>query len=424
MNSKCTMYKYTFLILPFCIGFLLNCKSTEEFTGFSYDPPNVTDTQDKKVQPQHRRVIGAGTPTVWVSNNFEGARLNDFYSVNENTYEVFIEPENAPINNSPWFAFEIWSDTSTTSWIRLNYNNGRHRYVPKITVNDSTYSVEMENTLYDTISKTLTLKLQLSQDPILVSAQRVSSSETYNNWLEEMLAHNFVSQTTIGYSKLGNPIKELMIDETEHGKQVGVLILMSRQHPPEVSGYYAARYFFEEITSNSELSKQFRSQFIVKSYPLINIDGVLNGHWRHNAGGVDLNRDWTNFNQPETKAVRDALLPLLEDPLKKVYYGIDFHSTNENIFYPIEESVPTSPDNLTQRWFPLVQTNNPSAVFAYEEFDTSSPISKNWIYKTFGADALTFEMDDELSMDTIEQIARSSAQSLMTLLLEEKNKVQ
>ena len=44
------MYKYTFLILPFCIGFLLNCKSTEEFTGFSYDPPNVTDTQDKKVQ--------------------------------------------------------------------------------------------------------------------------------------------------------------------------------------------------------------------------------------------------------------------------------------------------------------------------------------------------------------------------------------
>jgi len=118
------------------------------------------------------------------------------------------------------------------------------------------------------------------------------------------------------------------------------------------------------------------------------------------------------------------LLPLLEDPLKKVYYGIDFHSTNENIFYPIEESVPTSPDNLTQRWFPLVRTDNPSAVFAYEEFDTSSPISKNWIYKTFGADALTFEMDDELSMDTIEQIARSSAQSLMTLLLEEKNKVQ
>ena len=157
---------------------------------------------------------------------------------------------------------------------------------------------------------------------------------------------------------------------------------------------------------------------------MINIDGVLNGHWRHNAGGIDLNRDWDNFNQPETKVVRDALLPILDNPSQKVYYGIDFHSTNENIFYPIDEPVKTTPDNITQRWFPLIKADNPSVRFVSEEFDTSSPISKNWMYKTFGSDALTFEMNDILDEETIEQVARSSARSLMKLLLDEKFKLE
>ena len=39
--------------------------------------------------------------------------------------------------------------------------------------------------------------------------------------------------------------------------------------------------------------------------PLANPDGVEQGHWRHNAQGVDLNRDWDRFQQPETRALRD-----------------------------------------------------------------------------------------------------------------------
>ncbi len=416
------MYKYLFLSV--CIAFLLNCKSSEDFTGFSYDPPNVTDTQDKKVYPQHRRIIGAGSPTVWVSNNFESARLSDFYAVNDSTFEVYIEPENAPINNSPWYAFKIWSDTSRSAVIRLNYNNARHRYVPKISVNDSTYSIDMNRSVYDSVSKTLDFQINLSKKPITVSAQPISNSKTYGNWLKKMSQHSFISIDEIGLSKLGNTIKELTIDETNPSTNTGVLIIMSRQHPPEISGYFAARFFIEELASDSELSKEFRTKFIVRSFPLINIDGVMNGHWRHNAGGIDLNRDWENFNQPETQAVKNALLPLLQDPTKTVYYGIDFHSTNENIFYPIEQSVETVPDNVTQRWIPFIQQDNQSVRFVTEEFDTSSPISKNWIYRTFGADAVTFEMHDELPVEIIEQIGRSSARSLMKLLLDEKERTE
>ncbi len=37
--------------------------------------------------------------------------------------------------------------------------------------------------------------------------------------------------------------------------------------------------------------------------PLLNPDGMALGHWRHNLGSVDLNRDWGIFGQPETTAV-------------------------------------------------------------------------------------------------------------------------
>lgn len=415
------MNKFLIFILVFIS--LLNCKSSEEFTGFSYDPPNVTDTQDREVKPQYRRIIGAGNPTVWISNKFEGARVNDFYAINDSTFEVFIEPENFPINNSPWYAFSIWSDTARSAFLRLNYNNARHRYVPKIINNDSLYTIDPDKTFYDSLTQTLEFKVSLTKDPKTIAAQTITDNESFEQWLEFVSGNSFTTVKTIGKSKLGNPIKEVTISEVPNDKEAGVLILMSRQHPPEVSGFLASQFFIEELVSDSKLAKEFRSEFIVRSFPLINIDGVLNGHWRHNAGGVDLNRDWENFNQPETQAVRDALLPILNNSRKKVYYGIDFHSTNENIFYPIEESVKTSPDNITQRWVSFIKTDNPETNFTSEEFDTSSPISKNWIYKTFGADAVTYEVGDELPRETIETISRSAAQSLMKLLLDEKKNI-
>lgn len=409
------------LFLSLIAILLLNCKSSKEFTGFSYDPPNVTDTQDRKVKAQYRRIIGAGDPIVWISNKFEGARANDFYAINDSTFEIYIEPENAPINNSPWYAFSIWSDTARSATLRLNYSNARHRYIPKITVDDSLYSINMANTTYDSINQALEFDIELTKTPKTVSAQIITNSEYYNNWLSKISEQTSVRVSDIGKSKLGNSIKEVTINEVKDGEEAGVLILMSRQHPPEVSGFLASLYFIEELSSGSQLAMDFRDQFIVRSFPLINIDGVLNGHWRHNASGVDLNRDWENFNQPETRAVRDALLPIANNPLQTVYYAIDFHSTNENIFYPIDQSVKTFPDDLTQRWVPYIKEANPNVRFVSEEFDTSSPISKNWIYKTFGSDALTFEMDDVLDENSIKHVARTAAQSLMKLLLEEKN---
>jgi len=92
----------------------------------------------------------------------------------------------------------------------------------------------------------------------------------------------------------------LEIDEANSKK---ALLIISRQHPPEVTGFIAMKSFIETIAGDSEQAKVFRQKFKVYNVPLMNPDGVDNGHWRHNMGGIDLNRDWQAFNQPETRAV-------------------------------------------------------------------------------------------------------------------------
>lgn len=412
--------KLTSLLLGSLLIF--SCKSASEFTGFSYDPPGVTNTIGKKITDQKRRIIGAGNPKVWISNEFEGARAVDFYQVSSDTFEVVIEPENYPINNSPWYGFYIWGNEARPIHLRIAYKKGRHRYVPKVHRNMGglTSSHTIENAIYDSSNGTAAFNLYLEKDAQRISAHLMEGIQFSDLLSEiEMLKYRSVQVDTAGYSNQGRPIIEFTVDDSSYVENKGILALLSRQHPPEVSGYRTYQVFFRTLIGDSELAKTFRQHFVIKSYPIINPDGVVNGHWRHNGAGVDLNRDWTNFNQPETQAIRDALIEEVSDNNRTMYYGIDFHSTNENIFYPILDEIKTSPDNLTQRWYRIVDEVNPTLNFVSEEFDTSSPISKNWFYHTFGSDALTFEVHDELSLDEIQKLGVNSANSLMELLIEE-----
>ena len=51
------------------------------------------------------------------------------------------------------------------------------------------------------------------------------------------------------------------------------------------------------------MSHDFLTKYRILAFPIMNPDGVDLGHWRHNAGGIDLNRDWSKYHQPEIKNV-------------------------------------------------------------------------------------------------------------------------
>lgn len=424
INYSDFMLKYVCVLLGSLL-FVASCGNTKEFTGYSYDPPNVTDTRDKEIQIQNHRVIGVDSPRVWISNEFAGARVNDVFLSDDSSIVIQVEPENFPINNSPWYAFKVWSDTVRSASIQMQYKEGRHRYVPKLLYRSARSSIWKEEMKIpaeiDSSTGIARIEVMLAEEPIILSGQPLYTYKGLMDTLRNrsITGHEYTSLSEIGKSHHGRSIWKLEINEVNPtpDKPVPVLVLVGRQHPPEVTGYQASLIFLEEITSDNDLAQRFRDTFEVQAFPMLNPDGVDMGHWRHNAAGIDLNRDWKNFNQPETQAVRQALLPYKENENKKMFYAIDFHSTNENIFYPINREIETDPDNFTQAWVEKINSDNPDLAFNIEEFEPSSPIAKNWFYRTFGIDAVTYEVDDQMPAEELEEVSRSAARSLMKMLL-------
>jgi len=401
---------------------VVSCSSSKKFTGFSYDPKGSTVTTDKVIHPQHKRTIGIRDDDVWVSNEFAGARMSDFYKVSDSLYRVVIKPEIYPVNDSPWYSFKIWSNTSKHVDLQLTYQHGDHRYVPNLS-HDGIHWKTIDNTNYqaDTLNGTATLSLDISKDTLWVSAQELFTEKNFSSWADSMATQPFVELDTVGYTHDRRPIVKMHIADPKGSTKRGVLIITGRLHPPEVTGEMACKTFIDELTSDTKLASKFRKQFEIWAYPFANPDGVQRGNWRTNGAGVDLNRDWKYFNQPETYSIKNDLLKLKDDSLRKVFYGMDFHSTDENIFYPINRNVSTFPEDFTYAWIDSLRQKFPDYPFEVEPFDTSSPITKNWIYHTFGADAVTYEVNDTVNRDSMRAVTKESAQLIMRGLLNAKN---
>ncbi|WP_069131633.1 M14 family metallopeptidase [Rhodohalobacter halophilus] len=400
------------------------CKSTEEFSGYSYDPEGVTETTDKEIEEQNRRTIGFREDGVWISNEFSGSRVNDVVRVAPYHYELQIRPEISPINNSPWYGFQVWADDSSSVTLELTYTGGRHRYRPDISFDGGESWNKADSTIYrqNRENSSGIISLEVGESPVWISAQVPQTTKEFRQWSDKIALRPFVQRSVAGSSHRGRPIYQLKISEHSDEPVKGVILIYGRQHPPEIPGYLTGLFFIEELVSDSELAQQFRKYFDVWAFPLMNPDGADNGHWRTNAAGIDLNRDWQYFNQPETAAVQRAALPLLNRSDRKVFYAIDFHSTGQTVFYPILEEIDTFPHLFTYRWLDAIRDQLPDLEVNVEPFPTDSPIAKNWSHKTFGVDAVTFEVWDNLPNEELQQLGAESAQLFMTMMIEEFKK--
>ena len=166
---KLASFPYSFLIL---LSFI-SCSSSEEtITSLPYDPPGATITTDKEIFSQYYRTISFSNSGVFVSNEFEGARLNDFYQVDESTYTAVILPENTPINDSPWYAFKLWSIKEKNIKLNITYKDGTHRYRPKISYDGEHWKLyDSTKVSVDTTYNIATLDLKLKADTLWISSQ-------------------------------------------------------------------------------------------------------------------------------------------------------------------------------------------------------------------------------------------------------------
>ncbi|HQV31978.1 MAG TPA: M14 family metallopeptidase, partial [Calditrichia bacterium] len=183
-------------------------------------------------------------------------------------------------------------------------------------------------------------------------------------------------------------------------------------------GTYALLGFLRTICGESDLARQFRREFGVVAIPLMNPDGVAEGHWRHNTGGIDLNRDWLYFNQPETRVARDEFLKIKANPAQQLFMFLDFHSTQRDIFYTMKPELETVPPHFSEQWLAEIQRRLPDYQVRERASGTKSPVSKSWFYLTFGVPSVTFEIGDDTPRESVDRLARVAAEVMMEQLLD------
>ena len=395
---------------------LSSCKTT--YIAKTYDFPKPVDTRTQAIELQEKKVYSIAAQGVYADNLFDGARLNNFESIGDNHFKASFSPENFPINASAYYAFRIWSDKEKSVTLVLDYTKHRHRYHPKISHDGKNWKLLDSSSIKlsaDSISAIL--NIDLSKDTLWIAGQEVQNSTDVKEWIDQKEIHQDVYVSSIGKSRMN---KDLWVMDIHNGdiEKKDIIVILGRQHPPEVTGYFAMQAFIDELLADHLLSNDFRKKYRILVLPLINPDGVDLGHWRHNQGGVDLNRDWAYYRQPENRQIADYIVRQVGEQKSKVVFGLDFHSTFWDVYYTMRE-LPKEMPELKDYWLWSVsealgeKTNEKPS-------NLGAPVSKNWIFTQFGAMGITYEIGDSTPRPFIIKKGKISARELMKLLIFKK----
>ncbi|MEM9208311.1 MAG: M14-type cytosolic carboxypeptidase [Pseudomonadota bacterium] len=350
-----------------------------------------------------------------IDKQFEGGNFHACTVASATRAEILIRPEDEPpINRSPWWAFRFSARSGEAVTVRLDFEHGYARYWPKLSRDGHTWRPAPAETVRR-IDDDAAMEIQLPADegPVWVAAQELLTNAYYDSWLDELRRSDTVDLTLLGRSVMGRPI---FVAET--ARKPEVVYLFGRQHPPEVSGALAMRAFIRTVLGNSDLARRFRERYALVIVPLLNPDGVALGHWRHNVNGIDLNRDWGPFTQPETQGV-GALIDEYDTSRVRPALMLDFHSTRDSLFYTqLAEESSWSIDFATE-WFRRFRLRRPDFVFKHDARPRSGQDNtKNFFFDRYRIPALTYEIGDEEDRAAIADTTPVFAEEMMKLLLE------
>ncbi len=343
------------------------------------------------------------------NDDFSSARLDACEQQSASTYLLTIDPENTPINPSPWYAFTIKSEKKRQVTITIDYGTYKSRYLPKISY-DGEHWQTIEHQVKD---GDLNFQLKLKAGTTWVAGQEIINNAFYQRWLTALDAYPGGKSYVLGHSS-----QMRHIGAFEHrNKSNEWVVITGRMHPPEITGAIALFPFVETLLTEPQWAAAFQARFNLLVVPNLNPDGVEHGNWRHNANGIDLNRDWLKFEQAETQLVRDKLNQIVAAG-GKIIYAIDFHSTSKNIFYTMPVDYGLKPAGLTTDWLQALNQLTPD--FKVIQQPGSNPdkgVFKQYIADQFGAHAITYEMADNYDRTKIRAVAQKAAISFMQTLL-------
>lgn len=360
-----------------------------------------------------------------IDTNFGGGNFASCAFETPGHVVVRIEPEDEPpINCSPWYAMRLTPLASggkpQSLTVDLTYGECGHRYWPKISDDGKNWRRLPEGKVQIAEvdgMRQARLTIDLADGPLWLAGQEIIQPGDSADWLGNFAQSPAADLWTLGKSAEGRDIPAMTI-KAPGSSPVEQIVLIGRQHPPEVTGAIAMQFFVEEILSDTALAASFRERFAVTVVPMLNPDGVVLGYWRHGTGGLDLNRDWGPFTQPETQLMKGLLERLDDQPGRHLRLFLDFHSTQRDVFYTIPDELTTDPARFTSQWLANLQDRMPDYLVNPDAgHNANLPTSKTFVYQTYGVPAATFEIGDETDRDLIARIGREASRAMMETLL-------
>lgn len=361
--------------------------------------------------PPLRTVIAApvesacSTPAARLSFDFEGASFSRCVIEGDREFSVLVTPEHQlPINPSPWYAFRYDASEGGDLTVHLRYVVGEHRYAPSWS--DGTSARQLDAEVSDD-RKIATVVLPAGQ--ATVSAQEIFDNAQYRKAMARWAKASRGKLLTLGQSHGSRGIGAVRMGRTNAPRLV---VLIGRQHPPEVTGAIAMEAFVDRIAEMMAGDPQFTDEYQFLIVPQVNPDGVAHGNWRANLGATDLNRDWGNFSQPETRAVRDWL-DALPEGVRPVLM-LDFHSTFRNLFYVQGDEASEQEKQFLAAWLGGKEAAFPAYPFTIERRNANpgSGTTKNWFHQTYAIPAYTYEAADDADRAGTREAARALATAL------------
>lgn len=357
-----------------------------------------------------------------VDTDFAAGALQSCVIGEDGAIDITLAPEDEPpINCSPWYAFRVTPAAPVEVDVSLSYTACGHRYWPKISHDGVVWTyLEPDQVVVAEVGESRMARLTLDSDghPFFIAAQEIVVSSTYDAWLDSVVTHPDVQRSLLGKSAEGREIPMLNIGNASALARETV-VLVGRQHPPEVTGALAMFPFVEALLADDELARAYRARFQTVVVPLLNPDGVERGYWRHATGGVDLNRDWGRFTQPETRLMGDLIAGIHADPSRKFMLFLDFHSTQNDVVYTLSKDLETDPVGFTDAWLAEYQAMLPGYEVAERPgYSAGRGVAKNWIYEEYGVPTATFELGDETDRALIRRLGTAAARAMMKTLLE------
>jgi len=348
---------------------------------------------------------------------YDGGDLDGCKLQSDGSIELTFRPEDNKVDDDfSWFSFRVSAAQPNTLKAQLKFPNTRARFLPKISNDGASWTTLPQDSFTTSQNgKNMDIEVAVDEKGLWISAQELLTQDYYDDWLEQLSAHDDVTVTVLGSSNEERPV---YIAKTENKPEL--IFLLGRQHPGEIPGALAMRGFIDVVLGDSDLARQFRQRFGLIILPLINPDGVANGHSRHNSGEIDLNRDWGPFTQPETRSIA-AFLEEIDNVEMTPRLMLDFHATRVTdtmVFYTQNDADVTNPENFAANWLGNVKDRLPAYEFKHDPRPISAQKNtKGYFYTRYGIPSITYEIGDEANREKVLEHTPVFAEEMMRELL-------